>query len=383
MTCSCCPAKSKKEKLPPGWKRFKEQVYCAKCWRERYFLRAISIPISSPLDASWEELRQAVKQMWRLTTQCSNWMATELYAKDVRRNGEEKMPPMAHIYLYPSARERFPDLPPQTVASLEQAAQKKYKAIRYQTIWICARSLPTFSYPVPFPVHNQSWHPSLEDGKMLISIRIGERKWSLKLKGGARFRRQFQRFRDVARGDSQYGEAAIYEKGNQLMVKIVAWLPRPAKQGLTGYMSVKTGPDCILMAVNGKDETLWRYNGDQIRRWVAEHRKQLQRWSEDTKAELRPVPPFAERRKEATQKFYNRMHSACQMISAQLASYACARRFAELRYDDSGKSYCEQFQWAALKSCIEQKLDEVGIRFVASSNSEAKPQKPLATDQVQ
>ena len=33
--------------------------------------------------------------------------------------------------------------------------------------------------------------------------------------------------------------------------------------------------------LNEKDKKLWVYNGDQLPRWAAEHRDQLQRWSED------------------------------------------------------------------------------------------------------
>ena len=45
------------------------------------------------------------------------------------------------------------------------------------------------------------------------------------------------------------------------------------------------------MALNEKDDRLWVYNGDQIPRWVAEHRKHLQHWSEDQKASTGPRRP--------------------------------------------------------------------------------------------
>src|SRR5579864_8435978 len=147
--CADCQApRSKPEKrLPRGWKRLGETVYCDGCWRKRYLLRAVIIPVAGPVDGSWDQLREGLRKMWRMTTQASNWMVTELFTHDAKRApGDAKMPPMARQYLYPEARKRFPDLPSQSIAALEQAVQSKYRAFRYQTIWTCERSLPTFRY---------------------------------------------------------------------------------------------------------------------------------------------------------------------------------------------------------------------------------------------
>jgi hypothetical protein len=93
-------------------------------------------------------------------------MMKERYARDVRRvpAGEEKMPPRTRVHLYPEARERFPAPPPQSVASLEQAVQRRYRAARYNVIWRCSAALPTMRYPQPYPVHVQSWDFRLHDG---------------------------------------------------------------------------------------------------------------------------------------------------------------------------------------------------------------------------
>lgn len=107
--------------------------------------------------------------MWTVTTQASNWMMTELYARDVRRgSGEEKMPAMKPVYLYPEARARFPELPSQTVAAMEQAVTKKYRAERRDIIWTCRRSLPTYRYPSPFPIPGQGWSIALDNNQPII-----------------------------------------------------------------------------------------------------------------------------------------------------------------------------------------------------------------------
>jgi hypothetical protein len=40
-------------RTPSGWHRRDEGRVCAECWKERYLLRAISIPVASPVDCSW------------------------------------------------------------------------------------------------------------------------------------------------------------------------------------------------------------------------------------------------------------------------------------------------------------------------------------------
>src|SRR5579862_4327425 len=106
--------KANNARLPIGWKRNEQQEpVCSACWNESFILRALTFPVVSPLSGSWEELGSDLKTMWVQTTAAANWMMTECYTRDVRRNGEAKMPPMPKVYLYPEARIKFPNLPPQ------------------------------------------------------------------------------------------------------------------------------------------------------------------------------------------------------------------------------------------------------------------------------
>jgi hypothetical protein len=298
-------------------------------------------------------------------------MMTELYARDVRRGAEEKMPPMARVYLYPEARGRFPALPSQTVASLEQSVQRKYRAARYAVVWTAAASLPTHRYPTPFPVPSQAWHATIEADQAIVSVRIGDARWRLRLKRGPQFRRQMTAFRQIANGEAIPGELAIYDRSG-VMVKMVAWLPRAEDTApRADVLTVRTGKDRLLLAVNAKEETLWLYNGDHLRRWIGEHRTQNQRWNEDQKFEQRPVPSFAERREAAARKFRQRMDSATHEIAAQLAGYAARRHFAQVRYDDSDHSYLgDAFPWYRLRMLIAEKLDARGIALDVSGAPE-------------
>ena len=375
------PTPKGEPRTPTGWKKLSDATYCPQCWRKKYILRTVTMPVSSPLDCSWDELRKALRTMWAQTTAASNWMMTELYARDVRRGSEEKMPPMARVYLYPEARAHFPGLPSQTVASLENSVQRKYRAMRYRVVWTAAASLPTHRYPTPFPVPSQGWHATIESDQAIIAVRIGDARYRLRLKRGPQFRRQMSAFRQIAEGDTVAGELAIYDHDG-VMVKIAAWLPRAEEKGpRTDVLTLRTGKDCLLVAVNAEDEAIWRYNGDHLRRWAAEHRTRLQRWSEDQKYEQRPVPAFASRRERAARKFRDRMNSATHEIAAQLAGYASRRHFARVRYDDSDHSYLgDGFPWHRLRSLITEKLDERGIVLEASAQPDQETPGSLVED---
>jgi len=379
--CASCGTSRDKPagRLPKSWKRLGDDACCPDCWRRRYMLRAITFPVVSPIDGDWKEFREALAEMWAATTQAADWMMTELYARDVRRRDEEKMPPMARVYLYPEARARFPQLPSQSIAALEQSVQAKYRAARLRVIWTCQQSLPTFRYPTPFPVPNQGWRAEwwpVENGEApTVSVRVGERRFRLRLKGGPRFQRMRHAFEQIISGAAEQGELALYRSGKHTMCKLTAWLPRPeTATGLSGTLFVRTDPDSLLVALNAKDERLWALHGDHVVRWSAEHRRQLQRWADDSKAEQRPVPSFAARRAEAADRYHRRMRSAVQEIAAQLTGYARRRRFAGVRYTDGDTSFCEGFPWFALRERIRQKCDEYGIAFEhASGEAEEQP----------
>jgi hypothetical protein len=144
---------------------------------------------------------------------------------------------------------------------------------------------------------------------------------------------------------------------------MVAWLPRREARERLGILYVRTAPDALLVAFNAKDQALWRYNGDQVRRWVAEHAKQLLRWSEDTKAEERPLPRFAEKRAAAARKYHHRLNTSADQAASYLANYADRGKFATVEYNDSDTSYCAGYVWFRLRERIGMILDERGIEF--------------------
>ena len=132
---------------PASWKRT-GTVHLPRLLAGMYILRAVTMPVVSPVDCTWADLDEALKLMSAGRTRCSNWMVSEIYNRDIRREPDtEKMPPMPRVYLYPEARQLFPSLPPQTIACLEQAMQKRYRELRYHIVWTRQRSLASFRYP--------------------------------------------------------------------------------------------------------------------------------------------------------------------------------------------------------------------------------------------
>jgi hypothetical protein len=151
-----------------------------------------------------------------------------------------------------------------------------------------------------------------------------------------------------------------------VMCKMVAWfargLPRTADER-SSVLRVRTTDEMLLTALNLKDERLWRYHGDHLRRWTAERRRSLQNLADDHKAEQRPVPSFADRRTAAAVKYRNRMRSAVHEIAAQLVGYAVRREFSGIEYDDSETGFCPDFPYGALRAQIQAKCEGVGLEF--------------------
>src|SRR5579871_2409739 len=92
IECAICGAtrqqpatRAGEPRVPAGWKRLRTGTYCQTCKVRAYALRTITIPIAGPVDGTWAELRDALRVAWSASTACANWMMTELYARDVRR----------------------------------------------------------------------------------------------------------------------------------------------------------------------------------------------------------------------------------------------------------------------------------------------------------
>jgi len=391
MRCGVCgdSKKMKSDRVPMGWKRDatnREKLTCSACWKQGHVLRAITFPVAGPVGATWDEFRPALNDAWQHATALSNWGVQALMASDVTRMPDmEKLPKMPDIQLYALCKGQFPGWS-QSAACILRAITQKYRASRFERIWLGQAALPNMRYPQPFPMHNAAWKARYDEGgRPLVLVKLPSGPFTLRLRGGNQFRRQLTAFRQIVEGQAVQGELALYRQranagdhrgggkgrdsggrqfATRVMCKMVAWLPRtPTREG-TGTLLVTTAPDAMVVALNAKDEKLFSIHGDHIRRWTITHQSQLQRWSDDSKMEVRRGSvPFASRREAACGKFNRRMDTAVKEIAAQVVNYAARRRFAEVRWIGGDSGFVGSFRWHALIERMRTKCNEFGIQF--------------------
>jgi hypothetical protein len=385
MTCVGCSKvfERKGKPLPAKGKTIADQFYCGPCVKEKWAIRAITIPVVHPIGCTWKELRDKLHASWADVTAASNWMMTELYSRDIRRNGQEKLPKKERVYLYPEATKKFPSLSTNTLASLEQAIQLKYGSMRYDLIWRSAVSLPTFRYPQPISVPSKAWSLWFdESGSACVGARLqskgaGDRVF-FKLKGGARYRRQLAGLKQVAGGSAiqatmELSERRIDEE-KHVVCKIVARFPKQIAKDREGSLWITSTKDYLLSIwtdMESKDgERLWLYHGEHVKRWSAEHRGRLQRLRDDRKAGV-PVK-FSARMSRYAEKYNDRMNSATHEISAAVAKYVLRNRVSEVLYDDRDKGFCEGFPWHSLRTKIVDKLAFHGISCITTQEEKSE-----------
>jgi len=408
--CTCRkPAEGKLDKrgalrLPRGWKRRDDELFCKDCWAKLYVIRAVTMPVAGPVDLEWADLRKELAAGWADTTRLANWAITELAKADVQRlPGVEKMPKMEPLYLYPAARRQVPMLPPQTVVAVLHAVEGRYRKARYDLIWRGAVSLPRFRYPVPWPIHNQSWTArwlSDEEHVPIISVRLSGARVALRLRGGVEYRRQLAAFSEIVSGAAVPTELTLYRQrvtgsdhrpgvvagapgpaggrapgGSErvyyrVMAKLVAWLPRRmAKKVDEKHLRLSTAKDCFWMAeLDGRTEP-WLLFADHVQRWIRGYQNRLARMAHDTKYEKRwpkrAGKHMADARTRWVEKHQRRIKTWCHQASAALVGYAERQKVTVVRYDDTERSYLPDFPWAHLRELLSQKLGAVGIEFSA------------------
>ena len=299
MNCTHCDAKTKTDRLAPGWHRDPAgKALCPKCWNARYILRAVTIPIAGPIDGTWKELRESLKIVWRAATRLSNWAVTELAKADIVRTAEmTKLPKPPKNYLYPGARAMAPEIDSGSVVAILHSVEGKWRAKRFNVTWLAKESLPNYRYPTPYPIRPHDWRCEKDGEIIMVNARLAGRRWKLRLRGGHQFRRQLASVHQLLAGEAIGAELALYERrsnGNdrrpqstgrdsggqkcvsRLMCKMVMWLPRKetGKQK-TGTLVVRTDTESLLVALDIKGEKLWVENCDQVRRWTAEHSRRL------------------------------------------------------------------------------------------------------------
>jgi hypothetical protein len=379
--CSACstekqvkPTKRGEGRLPRGWKDICRRRLCEKCLHERYVLRGPGIPVSRPVGSGWKPFREALHAQWAICTAAVNYVTSRLYAADTPRlPGMKRLARMPQPYLYPEVRERFPDLQPTSANSLIQAATRLYAAQRRDVLWTGRAALRSARYPQPLPIHNQAWTVSLDgQHRPVVELKIGGQSWRLVLRTKG-FRRQREMIKQIIAGQAEQCEAAIYRRGDDVMVKLVAWLPKKERPPQSGVLRLKTTAVSLLSGVFEDAERPWIMHGDLAKRWTAGHVKVRDRLGDDLKHEPRHQQTMlgdALRRESerVSGKYRRRMDTFCHEVAAQVASYAARCGAAAVEYDDSER-WIEPFPYHDLETKIANKLNTVGIVFRKTGQS--------------
>ena len=361
-------------------------------------------PEGEDVPVGWPELRKAVRESCGQATSVTNWIMGRMFAADIARTPEMKrLPKFDFDYktvggpLYHQCREMWPDFRATSVAALMQALQRKYRKKRYEILWTGESSLPSARYPQPYPVHNREWKPLLvtagkEGGDLVpaVDVPLVGGRMLLQLRQGRNWRGQVADFRKFISGEAIKGELAILikrinsnahgngieerDEGGQkvmdhILVKMVGWFPREQCGPVAGSLILRRDANALLVACRETEKglgTIRQWHWKHLLRWGAEHRRRLQQWSDDRKAEQRRgQPSFASRSEACCLKQRNRTESAQKELAHQITELCLRQRVAELVYDDTDYGYFgdDKWTWSAFETVLTNKLNEFGVLF--------------------
>lgn len=365
---------------PNGWQELASEMFCLKCWKARFCIRAITFPIVSVQSGEgWDQLNKAAGACFETATRLMNWLSTELRKADIVRMPEmKKLPPFVTPYLYPLARKICPELDSQSVVSLCNRAISRYRADRWKVVWMGAAALSGYKYPQPYPIPAAGWsarYLSETERAPIISVRLAGHRFELRLRSGHEFKRHLSAFALLMDGKAKPGEMQISRRnhrGGELMAKLVLWLPRRENEiARAKIVSVTTDPDSLLIG-SESDRNVWRFNADHVRRLmqmvkhsVEAHDRRLMRLREDAKlgrrtGEMDDPKLF---REKLCRKQNNRLDSICHQAASAAVKYAVRHGATHLNYDDTDRSFAEHFAWAKLRTLMEQKTWAAGLEY--------------------
>jgi hypothetical protein len=288
--------------------------------------------------------------------------------------------PMPTIYLYPEARAQFPAISPINLTMLLQQIARTYRAQRYELLWAGTRSLATYRYPVPAPVHGQAI--TLEDpepgtGWPIVRVRLGARWWTLRLVGDGWQRSQLATLRlrgfgaaGALRGvRAHVGDHRHQETRRRVLLQIAGWWPKPVASDRQGDLIVTTeGSNFLRIHAAGFAETI---GGDALRRTIRAYETRRAR-----EGRRRGTT-------DRTARHGQRIKTQAQQFAAAVGRIAATRRVSRVVYEDEERGFCDPFPWALWRQWLQQACEGRGLTFVyASGTTGAPPAEVLAHGEV-
>ena len=353
-------------------------MMAAKKVKEKRRTRVVSIAVASCLSHEPAVWKLLLSQLWVESTTLANWSLVEwIKAEPQRRPEDEKMGPLPGVYHYGLLQDyhrvRYWEGAKASANCILQAVRKRWLKDRYAVMWQRRQAPPLFRYPYPYRVHAQSWRLDFDtNGQPHLCASFPGGKAELLLRSGQEYRRQIAQLREIVAGHARGLELLIDKnrKTGQVICRIVASFKMPAPSAHDGVMHVATCADRFFRVEsdNGPD---WLLNADHVRRWVLSHAQYLQRIAEDTKHEKRWPHRMRRHINEARAarcvKQHCRLDSWIKQACAQVVGLAMRRRCGTIVFDDSCKSYFQEFPWHALRERLACKCVDAGILFQPSA----------------
>ena len=400
--------------IPKNWKQFKGRLYCPKCARKLYHIRAITFQMKGPVDQTQKDeffklLRIQISQIQML----KNWLIAEYKMRDIRKvPGMDRLPKWECPYLYREAVALFPDLPPPVVVAVDNTVKAEYGAKRLNALWFRTEQFPEYSGDQPMPIPAQVWHasyvkrpkktdselapklknstcaPKDEDGMINVPtlvLPIGRKSYRVELKSGKVWWPQMATFDKIIEGTVQGCQLLVLPKDKGFNLKLVAWFPSDTTRknvsdnGKT--LLVTTDSASLLVFTLAKDD-LQRYNGDQFVRWSREemeindrvtrslakwqkrHDRRLMRLREDQKTCRRiPAPDPASFRERLVEKHHRRFKTGIEKLANVIVNKANQCRCDTISFVLKKEQLLPHFPWFKLQQMLEQRVARNGIQL--------------------
>ena len=216
----------------------------------------------------------------------------------------------------------------------------------------------------------------IEQRCVYLCLRIAGQRFTIRLQGGRRFRRQIGCLEQALAGNGRVGELKIQERGKEVMVGFSLLLPREPSERRETVLRVFTCKESLWKVFVGDREESWDLHEDSIRQAIAAHRKRLRRMMEDLKMERRRPRrhsvAFDQRRQEMSEHYRNRLHDHAHKASALLEGLAVRTNACRIEYNDTELIFGGDYPAFKLRNLVAEKVGRRGIEFVHVNGSANK-----------
>jgi hypothetical protein len=307
----------------------------------------------------------------------------------------------------------FSHLPKHVAGTLVLRVLGEYRKNRYNALVRGDHRMLSHKFGFPILISTGKWFPKpFEEGvsNPRIEVVLGKEEGSdrrgkysnqrlvLELCGGKGYQTYLDHFKKLLSGEVSGGELALKAEraagsslsATQVFANLHLEMLVAMPQAAHGSLYVATDDKSFLCA-RVKDSRLWRMNADhlpkqfralsatlaKVPRWVEQHDRRLQRFSDDLKFETRTIPSGSQAvavvRARFVERQHNRINSFIEMVTAAVTEYACRRHYAEIVYNDSRRKTFggAHFPWCQLELRLRQKAEARGMTFVKDENEKS------------